>query len=242
MYRELRPPPWLAHVACAWVSDGSGARVLPDGCVDVVLSGGRVVVAGPATGVVVVAPTPGQHGCGVRFRVGAAEVGLGIPADQLRDQTVPIEDVIGARPARRLTAAVLGAGPERAVSVLTRSFAEPVRTPDVLARRAALLSVEQPLAGVGRQLGLGERQLRRRIERAVGYGPRTQQRILRLQRFLRLIEGEPAARTLAQLAAAAGYADQPHLGRECRSLTGRTPAQLRDEGATPAGESMSGTF
>lgn len=206
------------------------------------VSGDRVVVAGPATRGVEVAPTAGQHGCGVRFRVGAAEAGLGVPVDQLRDLTVPIEDVWGTQRARRLTAAVLCAGPDGAASVLARAFAAPIRTPDALARRAALLAAEQPLAAVSREVGLGERQLRRRIECAVGYGPRTLQRVLRLQRFLRLVEREPAASTLAQLAAAAGYADQAHLGRECRSLTGRTPAQLRSEGATAAGEPMSGWF
>ena len=32
--------------------------------------------------------------------------------------------------------------------------------------------------------------------------------------------------TLAELAAAAGYADQAHLTRECRALSGSTPAAL----------------
>jgi AraC-like DNA-binding protein len=31
---------------------------------------------------------------------------------------------------------------------------------------------------------------------------------------------------LAELAVAAGYADQSHLSRDCRALTGRTPRQL----------------
>jgi len=33
---------------------------------------------------------------------------------------------------------------------------------------------------------------------------------------------------LAGVAAAAGYFDQPHFTRECRSLTGLTPTQLRE--------------
>ncbi|MYW91622.1 AraC family transcriptional regulator [Amycolatopsis rubida] len=65
-----------------------------------------------------------------------------------------------------------------------------------------------------------ERQARRRFTLAVGYGPATYRRILRLHRAIALA---PAAATLADLAVAAGYADQPHLIRECRALTGLTP-------------------
>ncbi|MGZ5926613.1 MAG: AraC family transcriptional regulator, partial [Rhizomicrobium sp.] len=50
--------------------------------------------------------------------------------------------------------------------------------------------------------------------------------ILRFQRYLefaRTQHREPAA----GLAAAAGYADQAHLVRECRRLTLRTPGRIR---------------
>ena len=44
------------------------------------------------------------------------------------------------------------------------------------------------------------------------------------------------ARDLARLALDAGYADQAHLTREARRLSGRTPAELVASGAGPAGE------
>jgi AraC-like DNA-binding protein len=54
-YREWPAPAGLsASVACVWRSHDRPVQVLPDGCVDVVLNGGRLVVAGPATGVQVV--------------------------------------------------------------------------------------------------------------------------------------------------------------------------------------------
>ena len=58
-------------------------------------------------------------------------------------------------------------------------------------------------------------------------------RVLRFQRFLQL-SGERA--DLARLALDAGYADQAHLTRETRRLSGRTPAELVASGAGPAGE------
>jgi methylphosphotriester-DNA--protein-cysteine methyltransferase len=82
---------------------------------------------------------------------------------------------------------------------------------------------------------LGERQLRRRFERAVGYGPATLVRIHRFQGFLALAERQPGAK-LGRLAAEAGYADQAHLSRECRRLSGLSPAGLLAAGATAAGE------
>jgi transcriptional regulator GlxA family with amidase domain len=72
------------------------------------------------------------------------------------------------------------------------------------------------------------RRLRRRFAAAVGYGPKTFERVVRFQRFRALARRE-GGRTLglADLAAACGYADQAHLARECRRLAGLPPAALR---------------
>ena len=121
--------------------------------------------------------------------------------------------------------------------------------PDRAMARAAVL-LRDPAAraeAVAAEVGLSERQFRRRSQAAAGYGPKTLQRVLRFQRFVRLLDAAPApdtthgkingygsingaARTtppdLAALAARAGYADQAHLTRECSALSGFTPATL----------------
>jgi AraC-like DNA-binding protein len=106
-------------------------------------------------------------------------------------------------------------------------------SPDrALARAAALL--RDPSARteeVAAAVSLSERQFRRRCHAAVGYGPKTLQRVFRFQRFVRRIDasaGAPDARPLdlAAAAAEAGYADQAHLTRECAALSGLTPAAL----------------
>ena len=74
-------------------------------------------------------------------------------------------------------------------------------------------------------LGVGERQLRRRTIAAVGYAPKTLQRVLRFQRFLRMARSH-CALGLAELAAANGFADQAHLTRECAALGGLPPRPL----------------
>ena len=71
------------------------------------------------------------------------------------------------------------------------------------------------------ELGLSERQLRRRFHAAAGYGPKTLQRVLRFRRFLAGPRDD-----LARAALEAGYADQPHLAREVAKLAGTTPSRL----------------
>jgi len=91
--------------------------------------------------------------------------------------------------------------------------------------------LEPQAAGAGEladAVGLSTRQLHRRCTVAFGYGPATLARILRFQRFVRSALGGGHHRSvpLAGLAACAGYADQAHLSRECRAITGETPSAL----------------
>ena len=228
-YRELRPPPGLEpYIACVWTRSGPGGPVLPDGCVDIVWTGDELTVAGPATQAADPSTDPELTKLGVRFRVGAAGAALGVPADELLDEFVPLPEVWRGP-----------VEPPRALDELVRTVAS--RLPhadelDRLARAAAVATArwEPGVSELGRSLGLSERQLLRRFRRAVGYGPRTFARIARFQRFLALAETEPA--DLARLAADAGYADQSHLTREARRLSGRTPLELIAEGAVAAGE------
>ena len=223
-----------AHVACLWTSEASGGAVLPDGCADVVWTGARLVVAGPATREVAAGIPVGTPVCGVRFRLGAAGPALGLPAEALADLTVPVADVWDAAAEERVAAGGLPA-----LVQVVRARLRAAERVDPLARAAAL-GLAAPgarVATVGDRLGISERQLRRRFADAVGYGPKTLARVLRFQRFLALAARDAAGPgDLAGLAFAAGYADQAHLTRECVRLSGRTPAALLAAGAGPAGE------
>jgi AraC-like DNA-binding protein len=232
-YREWAPPAALAeHVACLWASHDRAVQVLPDGCVDIVLDGGQLVVAGPATVAALSPAAPGQPRCGLRFRIGSAGAALAWPADELRDLRVPLADVWG-RDGRRLQDRVLAAASP--LAALAAGVAERLDG-DPLVRGAVLaLARGASAADAAHAVALGERQLRRRFERAVGYGPATFSRVHRFQRFLRLAESGGEA-SLARLAADAGYADQAHLARECRRLAGVVPGALLAAGATAAGE------
>lgn len=237
MYRELPPPPPIAaHVTCLWTRDGPAAgRVLPDGCVDIVWTGERLIVAGPATRAVVPEVSADATKVGVRFRTGAAANALGLPAAELRDESVALEDVWGVRGRELSERAAEAASTAERLGLLASAMGD-APAPDPLVR-AAVRDLADPRARVAelsRSLFISERQLRRRIEHAVGYSPRMLARVLRMQRFLRL-----AARDgddLARLAVEAGYADQSHLTRECSDLCGVPAGELLASGAVSAGE------
>jgi AraC-like DNA-binding protein len=209
-YRELEPPVEIApHVACLWVRDPQPAarlhRIVPDACADIVwITGERLIVAGPSTGPVLSTIPAGGSAVGVRFRVGAAGSALGVPARELLDGYVALDDVwgaAGAELAERLDAA---SGAEAAAALLSAAVARRLPPPDAIDPivRAAAIGAARPrtpVEALGAGLGIGERQLRRRFDDAVGYGPKTLQRVLRFQRFLALAQ-PPADRSAVRSA------------------------------------------
>jgi AraC-like DNA-binding protein len=228
--------------ASGWVSCGCPTTVLPDGCVDLVWVHGVLVVAGPATVAVPVPGSVGERPFGVRLRTGSVEAALGVPADVLRDVDVSLVDLYGSAVGSRVQERVARArrsGTRAGLRELVEQVAGLAvsREPDLLVREAArrLAVPRVVLPQVARDLDISERQLRRRFARSVGYGPRMLNRVHRLQQVLRRHERAPSM-ALAELSSAAGYADQAHMSREVRRLTGMTPRQLLASGARAAGE------
>jgi AraC-like DNA-binding protein len=229
-YREHPPPRALAPwVACTWERADGGAepvRVLPDGCIDIVWSAaGGAVVAGPNTTAFVVALPARTHVVGVRMRPGAAPPLLGVHAAELRDAHVALHELWGddgRRLEERLHASADRAG-DLLATLAPRAAAG--GEPDALVQAAVarLRDGAAPVRVLAGELYVSERQLRRRVGTAVGYGPKRLARVLRLGRAL------AAARSgeeLARVAAEAGYADQAHFAGDCRELAGVPPSAL----------------
>jgi AraC-like DNA-binding protein len=230
-YRELVPPAGVAGaVACLWVRVGGAAtRVLPDACADVIWRlGGEPFVAGPDTGPQPAAVTPASVLIGARLAPGAGGAALGLPLSELRNSRVELADV------DRDLAERLGGDldPAVALSRLAALVARRVAAgpPDPLVRETArrLRRPNARIDGLADDLGVSERQLRRRCHAAAGYGPKTLHRVLRFRGALERLD---AGEDLASVAAAAGYADQAHLTRECTRLAGLAPAALARERA-----------
>jgi AraC-like DNA-binding protein len=225
---DERHSPSTGGVAWARVVAHQGApahRVVPDGCIDVICTDGTLVVAGPDTTSHLVSARAGSTHLGIRFRPGTAPFVLGVPAHELLDRRVPLEQIWPERLVRQLAAALaddLGGGAhlaalitlERAMAASMRRRPGPERW---VAHAVSHLDQGTPVREVARQLGYSERQFERRSHDLFGYGPKLLTRIRRLDRASTLaLAGVP----LASVAAEAGYADQAHLAREARSLVG----------------------
>ncbi|ANP50286.1 AraC-like DNA-binding protein [Streptomyces griseochromogenes] len=206
--------------------DLEGVRpVLPDGCMDLLYSEGRLLVAGPDTRAYVPGGPP-RAWAGIRFFPGTAPALLGVRAHELRDARVELADLWPAARVRRLCDRVEAApAPAAALEDVALDLsARSAAAPDPLLRHLVeSLGAGRPVAATATELGIGARQLHRRCLTAFGYGPKTLARVLRLQRALTLARsGIPYAETAAR----AGYADQPHLARDVRELAGRTLGEL----------------
>lgn len=216
--------------------------MLPDGCVDVIWQQGRgAFLAGPDTGPVREEIAAGAVLVGIRFRPGAGGPALGVPLAEVRDQRVDLAEI---RPslAELLPPDLDPALATGSVLRLAQQLSSAMEEDAMVSRAAGLMARPQvrveSLAG---QLGVSPRQLRRRFESAVGYGPKTLQRVLRFQSFLAAVSRAGESVNLADLALACGYWDQAHLTHECSDLAGLTPAQLAlrasTTGSAPVGRS-----
>jgi AraC-like DNA-binding protein len=196
------------------------ARILPDGCLDLIWSSrAGLLVAGPDTVAHLTAVTSGETYVGLRLPPGVGPAVFGLPAYDLRDQRVPLAAIWSGRLARQIDERIAASG--RPGQVLDRVAVGRLRVaggPDPIAA-----VVTERLAGgadvgaVADAVGLSTRQLHRRCQRLFGYGPKTLARILRMRSALALARtGVPAA----AVAARTGYADQAHLSRDVRRLAG----------------------
>ncbi|GAA2351012.1 AraC family transcriptional regulator [Dactylosporangium salmoneum] len=198
------------------------SRILPDGCMDVIHSDGELFVAGPDTTAHLTWSAAGRRSTAVRFAPGTGPAFLGVAASELRNRRVPLRDLWPSGRVRRLTER-LDEASDRA-SLLEDVLLAVEADPDPLATRVlAHLRTGHPVAGVAAEIGMSERQLHRRGLFLYGYGLKTLDRILRLNGAL-----DQARRGMAYAAVAAnsGYADQAHLSREVKALTGITLSEL----------------
>ncbi len=193
---------------------------LPDVSLELVWIDGRVDVIGPMS-----KGRPTRYAIGDRLTVLSidpiwAAAWIGMPLRSLTDQVVDLADIDPT-----LAGVVL----EHFANGDVRRFlsVEPSAGSHGPLSRAAtaadMLSRGRRVGRVAEHLNLCERQLTRSFEALTGLHPKRFSRIARLRRAVMLAK-EGAG--LAAAAAAAGYADQAHLARDMRALTGQSPRQI----------------
>ncbi|MGI8576076.1 MAG: helix-turn-helix domain-containing protein [Egibacteraceae bacterium] len=194
------------------------------------------VVGGLHTAPALIDASAPQEGLHYALSPLAASALLGAPAAELQGMAVDLEDVLG-RSARGLVERIADAKSwEQRFSVvdaflIQRLGTRPTVADEVVEAWRLIFAAEGrvSVAGVAEHVGWSRRHLSERFRIVTGLTPKQAARIARFE----VARGMLASReqpSLAQLAVECGYADQPHLAREWKSLAGCSVATwLREE-------------
>ncbi len=258
-YQQFRPIEALRGTVDAyWINrpdatgEATGApfdRVLPDGCIDLIFrggaTGGRLFSSALIDAPILFGGGQRDWFVGVRFWPAMARGVLDIDPIDCRNRDIPaaaIDPTFGA-----LESALHDcASPDAALALLKRAIDARLAKEQ---RRLAPPHVQEALSllarggdgahvhRVARALGMTERNLHRALLHWSGLAPKSMARILRMQRTIAAIRAGSVP--LALIAQRMGYADQAHMTRELRALTGLAPSafavrNLQDTAARPA--------
>lgn len=252
-YAEHAPPADLSsHVSCFWtrlapaaVSDRAPVhRILPDGCVDIIVCFGRATVpddvelraafgVGAMTKPQFVENEEPRLYIGVRFKPGSAFAALGIPAAELTDARVSFELITrdGRRELERIEREPSNEARLAAMidMVRRRLFGAPAVPRSVRAAVHRIVGARGNLriAGLAFEMGISRQQLARQFATHVGVPPKMLARVMRTQAALARADAARAAfpREIdwSAIAYDLGYYDQPHFIDDFKALTGSTP-------------------
>lgn len=172
----------------------------------------------------------GALGLILRPAAAAALLGRGLGGARVNAE-LDWADLVGDSEAQRLMDALDASGSSaKRLHALIASVCRVMRAA-VLGRGLAPAPWIDVVGGYGaqaaRRLGIGPRQLERRCQSLLGLSPKAYQSLVRFQRALALAANSRVA--LADVAAASGYFDQSHLGRDARRLADQTFKALRDQ-------------
>jgi AraC-like DNA-binding protein len=250
-YREWQPPE-LAHVVDRfWHSEGTTTedfdRHYPHAMIELLLNLGaddyRLVEPAGATRFSttwlcgqmlgpVVTRQPSRHGVlGIRLRPAGAYALLGTPLREVTGLVVELEDVVGP-PARELVSRCREAASVEACFRLVAAWVAArvdgaPRGDPAITWAAAQIEAAGGEVSIGRlraETGLSKTKLAAAFRDQIGVAPKLYARLVRFRRALALVERGPDS--LADVALATGYYDQPHFNADFRELTGLSPRQL----------------
>jgi AraC-like DNA-binding protein len=244
-YREDAPIDALrAYASAVWFHTTANTlnrqvAYAPDGFPDVLLIDGTPWISGPRVGPTIEDVPSNFTVIGLALKPGVIPIWTRASLTEVTGVRVPLAEFLPKMADRIMNAVGDCRDPVQMARYLQEAIAtdlhraDPpdaahVRIREALDHRNATFATTSEIA---RKLGTSDRTLRRRCESLFGYGPKTLERVLRLQRFLTHARTSEDV-TISALAYDAGYCDQAHLTREARLLTGLTPksilAQLRD--------------
>ncbi|MGB7448631.1 MAG: AraC family transcriptional regulator [Ornithinimicrobium sp.] len=161
---------------------------------------------------------------GVRLASWAGRAVAGQSLAGWRDARAPLSTLWGQSACTELMTRIADAGTARSRTAVLASAAE-VRASSVsegseVVRLAELVDTGWSVADISATMGTTPRQVHRRCTDLFGLPPSVLRRISRLHTAASS-RGVLGRVTLADIAYASGYADQSHMAREVRALTGQ---------------------
>jgi AraC-like DNA-binding protein len=203
--------------------------------------------AGVYTAPVIVGSSGSAHCLQVNFSPLGALRFFGLAQSEVAGRTLPLEDLLGS--GAGLLIEELHAGPDWAKrfalidQFIAQRFArarEPHNTVQEVWHGLKHSKGAASIAGLAEDAGVSRRHLAKLFRSEIGATPKTMARILRFE-HARTMAGTVPRLGWADIAYAAGYADQAHLVREFRELSGLSPTDLmrRDRAETGVLEAAS---
>lgn len=168
---------------------------------------------------------------GVHFKPWGAAPFLPMPADELCDRPVTVEQVWGGSAVSRLRDQLAtAAGPEEMLTLLERELLQRLCVTaglDLVRHTSSLISAARGSLQIGHlnsATDVSSTHLVKRFKEIIGVTPK---RLARTHRFVDTVFAIDPAKPVdwAQLAFRAGYFDQAHFGHEFRKFTGLTPTR-----------------
>jgi len=234
---QIPAPPLSEFVERLWMFDCNSPahareRLLPMGTVELVInlrqdSPFRFVVAGPYSEWTILETHDTRSVIGVHFKPGGAFPFLTVPAGELHNRDVSLDQLWGAARACELRERILAAGNVQAkFAVLERGLLRAARSFD--RHRAVRFALEQfrrptrSVANVADRLGLSQRTFIERFRDEVGLTPKLYCRVRRFQDVVKRIHGLREV-DWTDVALSCGYFDQAHFINDFRAFSGMTP-------------------
>lgn len=240
IYKQIKPHPILAdYIDAYWTVSGDGKKllsekILPDGCVDIILNLGddvktdngtcnikneKAYLVGTMKNFKIVEMKPETKLLGIRFKPAAFSAFYKFTSlHQITDITVEFEKKLSPD----LKQVILNSS-----EYLNQFFINKLTQP-----RHFLLPVVADIKNCKGQISVSElatlhftttKQLERNFKTYVGVSPKEFINLVRFQSVLPVIQNKSSKRSLLEIALEHGYYDHSHLANEIKRYTGLAP-------------------
>ena len=251
---HLPGPPLNQFVELFWFYDGFPSRahkkerLMPDGSIELVINLNEdetriydrhnlekcdrlpgSVLCGPHSSFFVIDTAEQDSVMGIHFKPGGAFPFFKLPADELQNMHVSLEDLWG-REAKLMRERILEAPtPKMKFQVLEESLL--ARTAKPLERHRAVnhalalfrnIHTAPAMAEISEQIGISSRRFIQLFSNEVGLTPKVFSRVRRFQQVLRTVHSGVDF-DWAEIAADCGYYDQAHFIHDFRAFSGINP-------------------